>query len=229
MRSIPLPLLLPPLLAAIAASSGGTQDAEPPPTEDGGRDGVLHEEISSDIRFLEARGALAGEDDFSLVVDLPNSLLVLEYGGVPLRACKIRRAYVDGRLQRSISDEAFRQSLATPFRLMEKTGTLPENPPPLETDERGVPKPLPEERKSTAAFTLHYDPEMRLHMMARPESGGGRGGTWNRVRMGLRRLGAGLAEWFQRGEKDLFLELDPEDCVVVYRALPRSTGMALRL
>jgi len=195
----------------------------------------IHSQLLSDVRLAKSRLALAHGDSIYLVLDGTKKTLTLEIGGVSLRECPLLALRIDRRLERERRSAAFQESLAYPFPLLRREGTVTENPPPMDVDtSAAVRRWQEEERKRDVRFSLHFERDLVLHVTTRPDESGGPTGFWPRLEARWHRLKTSLGQWlgFRSGGKepeDVFLLMDRSDALAVYRALPEKTGLALRL
>lgn len=194
-----------------------------------------HSELQSDVRLLKARLALADGDSIYLVLDGARNTLAVELGGVPLRECTLLALRLDRRLERVRRTAAFQESLAFPFPLLRKEGTVTEHPPPTDVDtSAAVRRWREEERTRDVRFALHFGRGLAVHVTTRPDESGGPIGFWPRLEARWHRMKTSLRQWFgsraqSREPEDIFLLMDRRDALAVYRALPERTGLALRL
>ncbi|MBU1701531.1 MAG: hypothetical protein KJ970_12290 [Candidatus Eisenbacteria bacterium] len=186
-------------------------------------------ELLSEIRFLEARHKLALRQGINLALDIPAGTAVLEIEGIPVRAGLIRKGYLNRGAERDRRQAALRESLAAPFQLLNKMGNLTEDPPALdvsnieilaEAARRGSVEPP----HRSVSFCLLYERKLRIHVLSR--SDGSLNSKWSCY---WKKVGRRVEAWFHPGERWVILEMDAQDAVILYRTLPRGSGLALRL
>lgn len=183
--------------------------------------------------FLEARLAAAEDGALSLSLDLADSTLTIESGGVPLRRCRVH-AYRTG----PAAAHAYASGEDTPalFHLAALGGTIPRVPvraveAPADSAEAASRPPAEVPVETRAAYaTLRFDRGLVVHLRPSEASVGSRvlgGGRWaweraaSAARTAVAR-GASAEAWVE-------VELAPEDVRAVYRALPDGGHLALRL
>jgi hypothetical protein len=194
-----------------------------------------HSETLSDLRFIQARLALAEQESLYLVLDGPRKTLSLELGGVPLRVCALRALRLDRQLERERRSAAFQESAAEPFPLVRREGTVTEHPPPMDVDTTDAAKQWrEEERMRDVRFTLFFGRELAIHVTTNADESGGPTGFIPRMKTRWRWVRTSLRQWTgaatNRPEPaDLFLLMDRRDALAIYRALPEKTGLALKL
>jgi hypothetical protein len=229
-RALPVALLGVVVLAAATPRGGSKPDADATASLERRRDDLL-----SDVRLYRARLALANGDSMYLVLDGRTKTLALELGGVPLRACSLLAIRLDRRLDRERRTAAFQESLAYPFPLIAKEGTVTEYPPPMDVDtSAAMRKWRDEEKKRDVRFALRFGRDLIVHVTTRADESGGPKGFWPRLEARWHRTKTALEQvlgFRVRGQEpaDLFLLMDRRDALAIYRALPEKTGMALRL
>lgn len=191
--------------------------------------------------FWQARLGLAKRDSINLSVDLIDSLINLEIKGVPMRLCKIQRYRSSGLTDRLRRQGRLRDWLSTPFILQKELATIPKAPIHI----KEAPKDTIEANESTGEelkieqhdvhFTLHFDRNLSISVaQLQPSSFIG----WLRkIFYDSRRLFGNaweaLVALFQFNLPPhriwIELEISREDAKAIYRALPPSAGLALRL
>lgn len=118
--------------------------------------------LENEKAYLQNRLSLAENDSIYLILDLPDSLLVLEIKGVPVRKNKIITQKVSQRFS-LINHENLLPWIAAPFTLERDISTIPKMPivvkqAPKDTVEAAQSSSTPKPPEATAVFfTLYFD------------------------------------------------------------------------
>ena len=194
-------------------------------------------ELQEEIAYSEARLALSRSKTYYLALDAPAHTVTLEMNGIAIRTCPIERLELDRRMIERRAAPRFVDSLAVPFTLLTRTGTIPETPLPVDLDTTKT-KEAEEARQrakhSDADLTFAFDRDLVVHITTAADSaelqaGPMRTRVMNRVRL-LRLM---VRSWLHGGpfrkEGEIFMQIGRSDARALYWALPDSSGLALRL
>lgn len=194
-----------------------------------------------DEAFWKSRVELSGRGAPYLVLDLVDSLAVLEVRGVAVRRCRIqaieKSALVDRRLER----REFRERLARPFGIIEELATLPKEPirieeapkDTLEAQQLGPRKLIPE--APDLFYILRIDGGLTLDLRQAEPPAESAKALEDSLRWEARRTEAWSAftalakRKLPPHEPVITLTLAREDIKAIYRALVAEAGLAIRL
>lgn len=194
-----------------------------------------------DEAFWKSRVELSGRGAPYLVLDLVDSLAVIEVRGVAVRRCRIqafeKSALVDRRLER----REFRERLARPFGIIEELATLPKEPirieeapkDTLEAQQLGPRKFIPE--APDLFYILRIDGGLTLDLRQAEPPAEAAKALEDSLRWQARRTEAwgaftALAKrQLPPHEPVISLTLPREDIKAIYRALLAEAGLAIRL
>lgn len=196
--------------------------------------------LENERAFSRNRISLAGKDSIYLIIDLPDSMLMLEIKGVPVRKNKILKMDLSNRFS-LISHENLLPWITTPFTLERELSTIPKMPivvkqAPKDTIEAAQASSAPLPPESTAVFfTLYFDRNLIIEIeqsdppdeedlaqiksyrsMKRKES--------NRSAFHILKNPAQADQ-----PMHISLEVSEDDARAVYRAIPSKTHLILKL
>lgn len=199
--------------------------------------------LETDRSFWQTRLALAKTDSLYLVIDLVDSVMLLEIKGVPVRRSPIRRFEMSAALRRGRHDREHAVRADTALTLHRAWATIPKapirmqyapadtggsTPPPMfETDTTSAPEDV--------ALVLDFSPDLTVTVLPdQPLSAAGWGRlAWFRIRRRLEDVGREarmLARWtLPQPERWIELQMQAVDAKAVYRALPSAARMIVRL
>lgn len=205
----------------------------------GGDDAERFAPAARHLAFLEARLEHAKEARIDVALDLIDSTMSLEIGGVEVHRSPLRSLRVGASLRsRPDSADASRPAPAS-FRLLRESASIPKVPLRVVTAprdsaeaERQALQPMPVET-GPAHFALWFDGGLVVVATQVPQS---RAEWLYRqlfvARVGLVRSVGKVAHLVRSGERSpeqwIHLELDPADARAIYRALPEDARLAVR-
>jgi hypothetical protein len=190
--------------------------------------------------FLESRLAMAKTGSIGLVVNLKDSILNIEIGGINLHSSEISK-YRVSRTFRSIDNKAYLGLFSKPFKTVRNSGTFVKEPivvkkAPKDTIEAARQATVPDSLKTGPAYvamTLDYNIRLSLYQE-------NSGSIWALIcrfffKSGRRFRQAGETIWgaltFKipefRPEIRVFIPKD--DLVTIYRALPVDAHVVIKI
>ena len=189
--------------------------------------------------FLKARLALADQKFVSLVIDLIDSTLYLEFQGVPIRHISIHRYYASRTLRRMNEEGRLDTWIDRPFTLEHARATIAKIPiriveAPRDTVAAAIRPPQEILVETTEThFILRFDRNLTLRIRQAPSASGffrrvifDAGDRLSTARRAVVKLSRGQSP---EQETWITLRLSPEDARAIYRALPDNARLALRL
>jgi hypothetical protein len=237
-----LPGLSNPFKDSSAAAAAGTkeQTAQPQTIEQLNKTQTLIA-LEIDEAFYNAQLQLAKNDSVGVLLDLRDSLAVLQIKGVPVRNCKIQRFKVGYALNFLKAHGGLREWLSSPFSVQREFATLPKAPirvmiAPADTNEASATnsQEIPVE-KNDVHYTLEFDRNLTVTVeQAQMPSFKG----WvKKVLYDMHRSLTATREMLYsltnhempHNRVWIDLELSREDAKAIYRALPHKAGMVLKL
>ena len=204
------------------------------------REKALYFRLKIDELFWKNRVELAKGDSMYLSFNLPDSLLILELNGVPLRECKIEEYKITPLYSQLKFQPQFLEWLNDPFTLVDESATISKVPikeviAPKDTME--AMKQLSKEieiEKEDVQFILGFDRDLILEVkQTEPPT------FMGRFEMVLFRILKNITAFF----KDFFslmslksssqdfwirIKISQNDAKAIYRALPREARVVLR-
>jgi hypothetical protein len=190
--------------------------------------------------FLESRLAMAKNNTIGLVVDLQDSILDIEIGGIKLHSTQISK-YRVSRTFGKIDHKAFIGLFSKPLKTVHNSGTFVKEPivvkkAPKDTIEAAQQATVPDSIKTGPAFvalTLDYNIRLSLYQENKKSVWTMLYGFIFRSGMRFRRAGEAVqgAVTFRipdyRPEIRVFVP--KKDLITIYRALPADTRVVIKL
>ncbi len=197
-------------------------------------------ELYREKAFLESRLAMAKTNTIGLVVDLQDSILDIEIGGIKLHSTQISKYRVSRTFSR-INNKAFIGLFSKPVTTIRNSGTFVKEPivvkkAPKDTIEAAKQATVPDSIKTGPAFvalTLDYNIRLSLYQENKRS-------VWTMLygfifRSGLRFRKAGEAA---RGavtfripdyRPEIRVFIPKKDLITIYRALPVDTRVVIKI
>jgi hypothetical protein len=190
--------------------------------------------------FFESRLAMARTNTIGLVVDLQDSILDIEIGGIKLHSTKISK-YRVSRTLTGIDNKAFIGLFSKPFTTVRNSGTFVKEPivvkkAPKDTIEAAKQATAPDSIRTGPAYvalTLDYNIRLSLYQENKRSA-------WTMIygfvfRSGSRFRQAGETFWCAltlrkpayRPEIRVFIP--KKDLITIYRALPVDTRVVIKI
>jgi hypothetical protein len=198
--------------------------------------------LKTDEMFLQTQLKLSKFDSINLAIDLIDSLAILQIGGVKMRECKIHDYHVNRTVQQLKRSGTFYSWLATPFLSQTDWSTIPKAPIKV----KRAPKDTVEANKNIDTskvilekpdtfVTIQYDKGLVVEIRQQqwPTLIGSVKKLFYNLRLKVDEVRITLAA-VQHPELPahpirIKIELQKNDVKAIYRALPRKSGLALRL
>jgi hypothetical protein len=190
--------------------------------------------------FLESRLEMARTGSIGLVVNLGDSTLNIEIGGIKLHSAVISK-YRVSRIFRSIDNKAYLGLFSKPFTTVRNSGTFVKEPivvkkAPRDTIQAARQASVPDSIKTGPAYiamTLDYNIRLSLYQEG---TGSIRAGLYRFVfKSGRRFRQAGETSWgavtFKIPEfrPEIRVFIPKEDLVTIYRALPVDSHVVIKI
>ncbi|MDZ7268539.1 MAG: hypothetical protein ONB48_12445 [candidate division KSB1 bacterium] len=253
---LPLPLALFVLAVALPVRQLAF---EAPPAKSAGEDSTSHQHLKEpedeaekqalaerrmalaiEEAFWQVRYQMSKSDSIGLVVNLSDSLVILEVKGVPLRQCRIIRYDRSDALDHLAAKGRLRQWLASPFILQRELATLPKAPiriieapkDTIEAEQRKTEIPI-EDRD--VHFTWEFDRNLTVvvEQEQTPSWEGRLQKLWYETKRTWNTTAATIDSLTRRRLPEhrfwIALELNRDDAKAIYRALPKHASLALHL
>ncbi|MCK6560796.1 hypothetical protein HUU39_04290 [candidate division KSB1 bacterium] len=190
--------------------------------------------------FWQVRHQMSKSDSIGLVVNLSDSLIILEVKGVPMRQSRIVRYDRSDALDHLAAKGRLRQWLASPFILQRELATLPKAPiriieapkDTIEAEQRKTEIPI-EDRD--VHFTWEFDRNLTIvvEQEQTPSWEGRLQKLWYETQRTWNTAAATVDSLAQRRLPEhrfwIALELNRDDAKAIYRALPQNANLALHL
>jgi len=204
------------------------------------REKALYFRLKIDELFWKNRVELAKGDSMYLSINLPDSLLILELNGVPLRQCKIEEYKITPLYSQLKFQPQFLEWLNDPFILGDESATISKVPikeviAPKDTIE--AMKQLSKEieiEKEDVQFILGFDRDLILEIkQTEPPT------LMGRFEMVLFRVLKNITAFFKdfyslmtlkSSSQDFWIKIkiSQNDAKAIYRALPKEARVILR-
>lgn len=201
---------------------------------------ALYFRLKIDELFWKNRVELAKGDSMYLSINLPDSLLILELNGVPLRQCKIEEYKITPLYSQLKFQPQFLEWLNDPFILVDESATISKVPikeviAPKDTIE--AMKQLSKEieiEKEDVQFILGFDRDLILEVkQTEPPT------LMGRFEMVLFRVLKNITAFFKdfyslmtlkSSSQDFWIKItiSQNDAKAIYRALPKEARVILR-
>jgi len=196
--------------------------------------------LENEKAFQKNRLSLANKDSIYLLLDLTDSLLVLEIKGVPVRTNKILYLSKSQRFS-LISHESLLPWISEPFTLQKELSTIPKMPivvkqAPKDTLEAAQISSTPLPLESTAVFfTFYFDRNLVIEFeqdnpLAADDYPAYRSYKAKKRKVQRHSLFQTLKSPRQSDQPMLIrLTIDEADARAIYRAVPSKTHLVLKL
>lgn len=190
--------------------------------------------------FAQSRLGLADKDSIYMVLDIPDSLLILEIKGVTVKKAKLQGVRISNRFS-LISHENLLPWISRPFNLKSEESTIPKAPivvkqAPKDTIEAAQQSSLPAPPDSTNVyFTLYFDRNFVLEVEQadpRPEGNTDKVRAYRSIKR--KESNRSVMQTLQdpRDQHQPMLvsvEINGIDARAIYRAIAVNTKLILRL
>jgi hypothetical protein len=196
--------------------------------------------LKIDELFWKNRLEIAKDDSMYLSIDLPDSLVLLELKGIPLRSCKIEEFQITPLYSQLRKQPQFLEWLTDPFSLIDESATISKAPikeiiAPKDTIE--ALEQLKEEvkiDKEDVRFVLGFDRNLLLEFSQAEKPT-----LMGRFELALFNILKNITTFFkdffslmslQSSSQDFWIKIriSQNDAKAIYRALPKNTRVALR-
>jgi hypothetical protein len=199
-------------------------------------------ELKIDEMYMQSQLKLAKFDSINLAIDLRDSLAILQIRGVRIRECKLHSVQINSAINQLSRSGTIHAWLSTPFISQSDWSTIPKAPIKV----KRAPKDTTEanQQADTAKViierpdvfvTIEYDKGLVLEIgqIQWPTFIGGIKKFFYRMRLKIEEIRNTLSAILRRQLPDhsirIKIELSQNDVKAIYRALPRKSGLALRI
>lgn len=196
--------------------------------------------LKTEEAYSQSRLEIGRSDSISLLMNLVDSVVILDIRGVPVRVCKIQQFEASRRFS-SLKKETLLRWLSKPFRLEKEIATIPKSPivikeAPKDTAEANEMafRPIPPE-KEDVYFALYFSKNLHIEFdqTASPSwQGLVRKALYN-ARKNLYETGWAIGELTQLRLPQyplwISIKISREDAKAIYRAVPHNARLALRI
>jgi hypothetical protein len=196
--------------------------------------------LENEKAYEELRLDLANKDSIYFILNIPDSAIVLEIKGVPVRTNKILQLEISNRFY-LISHENLLPWISKPFTLQSDYSTIPKSPivikqAPKDTIEAAkTPSgPLPPDSTSVY-YTLYFDRNLQLEIeQANPLLKGNIAKVQEYLDSKKKESYRSIIETFKNPTLDnqpmkIKLVLSDADAKAIYRAIPAKSHLILKL
>jgi hypothetical protein len=199
-------------------------------------------DLKMDEMYLQSQLKLTKFDSINLGIDLVDSTAILQIRGVRIRECKVHSFQINSAINQLKRSGTIHSWLSTPFISQSDWSTIPKAPIKV----KRAPKDTTEANKQadTAKVTLErpdvfvtieYNKGLVLEIGQKqwPTFIGGIKKSFYRLRLKIEEIRDTVSAILRRQLPDhsirIKIELSQNDVKAIYRALPRKSGLALRL
>lgn len=190
--------------------------------------------------YQKNRLALAEKDSIYMILDLPDSLLILEIKGVPVKKVKLLNVEISNRFA-LISHENLLPWISVPFTLERDLSTIPKSPivvkqAPKDTIEAAKMSTKPAPPDSTNVFfTFYFDRNLVLEIeQADPLEAGATEKVENYRKIKKKESTQSVFQMLKKPQQTdqpmmIKLMISEVEARAIYRAVPTKTHMVLKL